>query len=89
MEDSGWKVVGVFFGTLGAAAIIFQLNQGTVAQSFFSAVKSAFGTAFTSAQSATPTSRSSSGATKGATITQATMSANPNMHPTSKYHASV
>jgi hypothetical protein len=30
---SFWKVAGVFVGVLGAVAIIFQLNQGTLAQS--------------------------------------------------------
>ncbi len=48
-----WKVAGVFIGVIGAAAIIFQLNKGTLVQSGANTFTTAIGDAFSSAP-ATP-----------------------------------
>jgi hypothetical protein len=53
--SEGWKVAAVFFGVVGGAAIIFQLNQGNVATSVFTFLQSAIGDAFTSSGGSTPT----------------------------------
>lgn len=52
MSD-GWKVALVFIGVIGAAAIIYQLNQGTLAQTGASTFTSAIGTAFSSSTRST------------------------------------
>jgi hypothetical protein len=58
--SEGWKVAGIFFGVIGAAAIIFQLNQGTLVASVTSFLQGAVGDAFTSSSS-TPAPASSTG----------------------------
>lgn len=71
MSD-GWKLAAVFFGCIGAAAIIYQLNQGTLAQSGFSAISSAISTAFSSSstsKSTTPTSGSNKKTSHSASYT--------------------
>jgi hypothetical protein len=59
--SEGWKVAGIFFGVIGAAAIIFQLNQGTLVASVTSFLQGAVGDAFTSSSSSTPAPASSTG----------------------------
>lgn len=45
------KVAAIFFGTIGAAAIIFQLNKGNLVQQGSSVVTSGINAAFTTAPS--------------------------------------
>lgn len=62
MNDSGfWKVVGSFIAVLGAAAIIYQLNQGTLVQTGASTFGSVVGDAF-AAPSTSPAASSANGA---------------------------
>jgi hypothetical protein len=51
--SEGWKVAGIFFGVIGAAAIISQLNKGTLVQSVSSFLTSAVGDAFSSSSTTT------------------------------------
>jgi hypothetical protein len=59
--DSGfWKVVGTFIAVLGAAAIIFQLNQGTLFQTGANTFGSVVGDAF-AASSSSPAGTAANG----------------------------
>lgn len=53
-----WKVAGVFIGVIGAAAIIYQLNKGTLAQTASTGFTTAIGDAFASGSSSGSTSKS-------------------------------
>jgi hypothetical protein len=48
-DGTFWKVAGTFVALLGAAAIIFQLNQGTLVQTGASTFGSVAGDAFAAA----------------------------------------
>lgn len=74
MSD-GWKVAATFIGVIGAAAIIFQLNQGTLFQSGVGGITTALGDAFSSPSGSagnpiSATTGSTSGPTNKTTHTQ-------------------
>lgn len=58
-----WKVAATFIGVIGAAAIIFQLNKGTLVKQGTGAFTTVIGDAFTTA----PTNKTST--TKGYSTT--------------------
>jgi len=69
--SEGWKVAAIFFGTVGGAAIIFQLNKGTLATGFFSFITSAIGDAFSGSSSTSSTSTTSTATPQNANASPA------------------